>query len=569
MRITMKCRIFTRGVAVLGLFLLLGTRASAQGSVKVLKDYLRDLPFAAPELTEGHFPDHSETIAEKGAVPDGKTLATKAFRDAILSCSKAGGGTVIVPPGTWLTGPFALEDNINLRVEQGAVVQFTPDIAEYPLIRGLNGKSKRYQITPPIHGYGLKNIAITGEGIIDGAGEAWRPVKKEKQTARQWKDLIASGGVVSPDGKVWWPSQGALEGEKYLKDLEAASAGRELTAEDYLKAREYLRPNLIELVSCRGILLDGPTFRNSPRFHVHPSQSEDIIIRNIRIQADWWAQNGDGLDLSACRNVLVYNSTLDVGDDGLCIKPGRPGSSQSPGPACQNIVIADCVVYHAHGGFVIGSESNGGARNISVRNCVFIGTDVGLRFKSARGRGGLVENIFVDGIQMRSIGSEAILFDMFYGEGDPASEAARSSDTRGAEAVTALTPEFRNFSIRNVVCNGAAQAIRISGLPEMPVRNISIQNVRISAEKGVLFSNADSVSLKIADIAPGKGPVITLVDTRDISLSTITYPAGAELFIKADGAKTRNVRITGTDLTHAKKDVDLGAEAAKDAVIRQ
>jgi polygalacturonase len=536
-------------------------------AAKDLDSYLVNLPFAMPSMNEPVFPDHRVNVKEFGAIPDGKTLNTKAFADAISACAKAGGGTVIVPPGTWLTGPIGLECNVNLRLERGALIQFSRSIEDFPLIAGLAGNSKKYEITPLIYGYRLKNVAITGEGIFDGAGEVWRPVKKEKQTTSEWKKLVASGGVVSADGKQWWPSKQAMEGEQYLKDL--LKSKKDLTAADFAQAREYLRPDLFKLIQCNGILLDGPTFRNSPKFHVHPTQCENIIIRNISVLSDWFAQNGDGIDLSACRNVVIYKATIDAGDDGICMKPGKIASSQKPGPACENIVIADCTVYHAHGGFVIGSESNGGAHNISVKNCIFIGTDVGLRFKSNREHGGLVDNIFVDGIQMRDIAYEGILFDMYYGGASPEETIISGMDSKTVEAVTELTPQFQNIVIKNVICNGARRAVLINGLPEMPIKCVKIDSSRFIAQNGMMCVDADSISLTDVEIIPSVGPIIFTNQTKNFFLNGITYPHNAETFISLNGSKTENIQLTNIDLKSAKKDIELGRNVKQEAVIRK
>jgi polygalacturonase len=529
-----------------------------------VKKYLTDLPFSMPEVAVPDFSDHRVDIREHGAVADGHTMNTKAFADAIRACAKAGGGTVVVGAGIWLTGPIRLESNINLHLERGALVQFSNRIQDFPFIAGFDGKSKRFMITPPIHAYRSKNIAITGEGIFDGAGEVWRYVKKDKLTQRQWNELTSSGGVVSSDGKEWWPSKEAMDGEEYIKELEKSK--KALTASDYAKTREYLRPDLLRFAQCEGILLDGPTFQNSPKFHVHLVQSENIIVRNVKILAEWYAQNGDGLDINSCRNVVVYNTTVNVGDDGICLKPGNIAGTQKPGPACENIVIADCIVYRAHGGFVIGSESFGGARNVSVRNCIFAGTDIGIRFKSLRGRGGLVENIFVDGIQMRAIVNEAVLIDMYYGGGAPEVEATKNLNPSQAEPVTDQTPRFQNISIKNIVCNGVNRAVFINGLPEMPVKNITLENISVASKLGVFCTDAEGISFNQCRILPRLGAVMTLAQSRNITVKGGTFPDSADAFLKVAGEKSGNITIVGIDLTKFKKTVELGEGARPEAV---
>jgi polygalacturonase len=337
----------------------------------VPKLYYTNLPFTMPEVQVASFPDQHVSIKDFGAVADGQTMNTKAFAEAIQACAKAGGGQVAVPAGVWLTGPIRLQSNINFHLDAGALILFSKNRDDFPLIPMPTPNSKNYACTPPIYGYQLENVAITGEGIIDGSGEQWRPMKKEKYTASEWKKTTSSGGVVTPDGKIWWPSQQAAEGDGRLKTLRKQN--KNLTLEDFASVRDFLRPNMVVLSDCKKVLLDGPTFRNSPKFNVNPVQCEHLVIRNMTIQNDWNAQNGDGLDIGSCHNVIIYNCVVDVGDDAICMKPGIYGKEKNWSAACENIIIADCTVYRGHGGFVIGSESYGGARNISVRNCTFVG----------------------------------------------------------------------------------------------------------------------------------------------------------------------------------------------------
>ncbi len=554
-------------VWIVGVLLLQGSLCPAQTQnpiVDEVKKYCAQLPFSMPDIPVPTFPDQQVSIAGYGAVADGHTMNTKAFADAIAECVKRGGGMVVVPPGTWLTGPIRLESNVNLHLERGALIQFSNRIEDFPLIAGLDGKSKKYMITPPVSAYRAKNIGITGEGIMDGAGEAWRYVKREKQTERQWKDLVASGGVVSADGKEWWPSREAMNGEEYLKGLE--KSGTAPTREDYAKVREFLRPDLVQLVQCNGILLDGPTFQNSPKFHVRPIQSENVIIRDVKVFSPWYGQNNDGIDPASCRNLIMYKTTVDVGDDGLCLKPGSIAKSQKPGPSCENIVIVDCVVYHAHGGFTIGSESYGGVNNVCVRNCVFVGTDVGVRFKSMRGNGGLVQNVFIEGIQMRDIQNEAILFDMYYGGGAPEVESSKDRDSRQVAEVNDRTPRFQDMTMRNIVCNGADRAILINGLPEMPVRNIVFDNVSIAAKQGVSLIDVDGIQLNGDRFDLKTGPVISVTRGRNITVKGGEYPHAADPFLSVSGENSGNIHLTGIDAAKAKNAVEMKGGAKADAV---
>lgn len=519
------------------------------------------VPFDMPAITAPVFPDRQEAITTHGAIGDGRTLNTDAIEAAISSVAKAGGGRVVIPPGSWLTGPIRLRSNIDLHLERGSVLLFSRKFEDYPLVKR-EGSSRAYRCLSPISGSQLENIAITGTGIIDGGGDAWRPVKKIKMTAGDWKRLIASGGAV--ENEIWWPSAAAMNGDKYIKELEKTK--QKPLPEEYAVAREYLRPDLLLLVGCRNVLLDGPTFQNSPMFCVHPIQCSNMIIRNIFITNEWTAQNGDGLDIGSCFNVLVDNITVTAGDDGICLKPGKKESGASRTASCENIVIQNSVVYRAHGGFVIGSETYGGAKNILVRNCVFSGTDVGLRFKSGRTRGGLIEKIYVENIRMIDIAREAILFDTYYGED---TEGKAQSDQRDVQPVNEKTPHFRDFSISNVVCNGAERAILVNGLPEMPVESICITNARITAKKGMLCVDAAGISLTDVSLRIGGGPIVSLNHSKNIVLKQMDVAASDMPFLFIGDSDVSGVRLKDVDLTRAGQAIGLGAGGSESAIVKE
>ena len=248
-----------------------------------------DFPFGMPEIKVPQFPDAAFNIIDYGAVGDGQTKNTKAFGDAIKACVEAGGGRVVVPAGMWLTGAIELKSNLDLHLEQGAVIQFSEDYDDYPLIQSTWEGRPRVQCMSPLYANGLENIAITGQGIIDGAGQAWRPVKKFKMTERQWKELIASGGVLNEAKDMWWPTKEALNGPQILASLRRKG---DVKLEDYAQVRSYLRPVMVALIQCKNVLLDGPTFQNSPAWNIHPLLCENMIVRNISVRNPWYSQNG-------------------------------------------------------------------------------------------------------------------------------------------------------------------------------------------------------------------------------------------------------------------------------------
>jgi polygalacturonase len=524
-------------------FLILA--AFCQTPKKDIADYLKNLPFTMPAMKAPVFPGKTFNIKDYGAIADGHTLNTAAFAKAIAACTKAGGGKVLVPAGSYITGPIEMKSNVNLQVERGGMILFTPDRMQYPVIRS-SPTSSNYTTASPIYGFDLKNIAITGDGIIDGSGEAWRPMKKSKYTASEWKAAVASGGVVSKDGELWWPSKEAMEGEAYLKKLKEEKP--KATAEDYLPARDFLRAYMVMFSNCENVLIDGITLRNSPKFVFYPTRCTNVIIRNATIFNEWNAQNGDGIDISACKNVLIYNTTVSVGDDGICMKSSR-GSKDDPNDfQLENVVIEDCKVYHGHGGFVIGSNTDGGMRNISVRNCNFIGTDIGIRVKSNTGRGGIVKDIYINDITMANIKDEAILFDTYY-EDVPAGKLADTSKPTAQDKV----PEFRDFHISNVVCTGAETAIYINALPNMYAHNIDFNNITISSNNGVVANYSRDIKFNNVKIIPAKGDVYTLTNSSNYMLNDV-YPQQGKTFIKS-GANTANILIRGKNADEANKQI--------------
>ncbi len=460
--------------------------------------YLKSAPFPMPDLVAPTFPNRTFSIADYGAVPDGHTLATEAFARAIRACSEAGGGHVVVPPGLWITGPIVLASNVDLHAERGALIQFTPDHSQYPLV-GKGGKSG-YMTLSPLSGDNLTNVAITGQGIFDGAGETWRPVKRGKVTVAQWKAFVSSGGATTNNDSVWWPTKAASEGEAYLKHLRATNP--DPTVADFLPARDFLRPKLLVLSDCRNVLIEDVTLRNSPAFVCYPVHCTNVIIRGVSIFNEYWAQNGDGIDLSACRNALLYRCNVSAGDDGICMKSS--GRTDDPDGALNHVVIAECTVYHAHGGFVIGSNTDGGMRYLWATRCTFIGTDMGIRVKSAPGRGGLVRDIYATDLVMKDIVGAAIGFQTTY------------EDVKAGHRVKGMPPgkpgrlpDFGQFTIRNLVCDGAGTAIDIAGLAEQPVHDILIENARIAARHGMHALNAANITLRKVRIVTPEKPAIT------------------------------------------------------------
>ncbi len=443
-------------------------------------------------------PANRTSLAEFGGVPDGETLNTAAFARALAALAEKGGGTLVVPPGIWLTGPIELRSRVNLHLEAGALVQFSRDTTLYP-VRVFDARGeKSIDTQSPLSGEKLEDIAITGAGVIDGGGDAWRYVKKPKTTEPFWKALVASGGVLNAKGNEWWPTQAALDGADATDALEAKGVLDPAAYEPY---RVFLRPRLLRLLDCRRVLIEGVTFRNAPNWTLHPWLCEDLTLRDVKIFNDRWAQNSDAMDIDSCRRVHVTGCIIDTGDDGLCIKSGKDASGRRLGVPTEEVLIENCTVYEGHGGFTIGSEMSGGVRNILVRNCTFIGTAIGLRFKTVRGRGGVVENIHITGIRMTGIEAAAIDFNFFYASNGKPAEATPEP--------TVETPTFRNILIEDVVSRGSATPLVMRGLPEMPLRDITLRDVSLSAARGADLLNCDGIVFERVQIRAAQGEPVT------------------------------------------------------------
>ena len=508
------------------------------------KDYsylYENLPFTMQKVDVPVFKDYSLSVADFGGRGDGITLNTDAFSKTINALSKKGGGKLIVPAGVWFTGPLELKSNINLHLEKGALILFSPDFSLYPLISTSFEGLQTRRCQSPISAHNAENVAITGEGSINGSGEAWRPLKKAKVTESQWKKVIKSGGVLK-DATYWFPSVGSLKGQS-KSDMNVPSGS--LTETEWTEIKDFLRPVMISFIDCKNVLLQGVLFENSPSWNIHPLLCTNLIIDHITVRNPSYAQNGDGIDVESCKNVLLINSNFDVGDDGICIKSGKDEEGRKRGRPTENVIVDNCKVFKAHGGFVVGSEMSGGVRNISVKNCQFLGTDVGLRFKSNRGRGGLVENIYISDIYMFDIATDSFLFDLYYG-GKSATESLEDGDDTQTSTqrpiVTAETPSFRNIYVKNIVSRNTRRAMFFNGLPEMNITNINLENAIITSEYGAFISESDGIKFKNIQIYPQTGAALTLQNVKNFDLKEFKYPDSLIEVVKVSG-NSKNIQL--------------------------
>lgn len=387
---------------------------------------------------------------------------------AIEAC--AGGGTVIVSTGRYPTGAIQLHSNMELRLEPGAVIQGSGDPKDYPLRKSVWGGPD--EISSLIYGEDLENVSITGPGIIDGQGE------------------------------VWWKREWMRSGKN---NTAKASTPAELAEVEKIR---HGRPHMIRLVRCRNVRIEGVHLVDSASWTIHPLLCEYLNIRGVTITNRVPSPNTDGINPESCRWVHISDCHIDVGDDCITLKSGRDEAGRKMARPDENIVIANCTMKQGHGGVSIGSEMSGGVRNVAVSNCVFAGTDKGIRIKSQRGRGGVVEGISFDNIVMQDV-PEAINITTFYSGADKPGDIF---------PVGIGTPVFRDIHISNIWARGSRTAGQITGLKEMPIQGVTLDNVRIAARQGFTVTNARGIVFRDVEILPEAGlPLI--VDNADVSVT--------------------------------------------------
>jgi polygalacturonase len=392
-------------------------------------------------------------VRQYGAAGDGKTLDTEAIQKALDECGNTGGGIVLFPAGTYLSKPIILRSKTTIQLDEGAKLQATTNHADFMKTPGdwLKAKSGS-DFIPFISGKNLSDVTITGKGTIEGSGEVW-----------------------------WGPAEEARR----------KTPGYTLP-----------RPNMIVLNGCRNVRLEDIILQNSPKFHFVPTDCNGVTVSNVTILAPAGAPNSDAIDPSRCINVLITKCHIDVGDDNIAIKSGRKVEGREF--ACENITVTDCVFLHGHG-LSIGSETLGGVRNLTVRNCTFEGTENGIRIKSARGRGGVVENLTYSDITMKDV-EPAITFTCYYMSSsarDPVQRPIPKDDV--AQPITEGTPVYRNIRISNLTATCEKSAGIIIGLPESQISDVVLENVHISAAEGLTIRNAKGIKLNNVKIETQKG----------------------------------------------------------------
>ncbi|WP_297088085.1 glycoside hydrolase family 28 protein [uncultured Draconibacterium sp.] len=470
-------------------------------------------PFGEFNFKKPVFPDVTVNIKDYGAKEGGTIKNTEAINRAITELAAKGGGKVIVPAGKWLTGPIVLLSNINLHLQEDAELVFSQEFTDYlPAVLTNWEGSEVYSYSPFIYAFEQENIAITGKGVLNGQGKPW------------WEQRNTEG---------FWKSNALL---KEMNENEVP-----LNERRFGSLERFLPPVFFGPLYCKNILLEGVTFRYGAFWTINPSFCENLMVRGVYVLTNGEygdCPNGDGINPNSCKNVLIEYNTLDTGDDCITIKSGRNKDGRRIAMPCKNILIRHNKGLQGHGGIVIGSEMSGGVENVYAHNCRFNGTDRVIRIKTARGRGGYVRNCWFKNISADTIEREAIRINMMYTGGD----------RLPAQEVTSGTPVIENIHYENVSCDFAKRnVVQIIGIPEMPVKNVSLKNIRLGGNLGVEVVDAQDISFENLSVSNKTGSFAKISFSSNISMENVevlkTEPGKTPfVFNTVSGANLKNVK---------------------------
>jgi len=431
------------------------------------------IPFSFEQLSPYKFPKNNCPLNKYGAIPDGKTINTQAFEQAIADCSGKGGGTISVPAGNWLTGPIHLKGNLNLYLDKAAIVIFTTDPQAYlPVVLTRFEGIDVYNFSPLIYIADAENVAITGPGKFDGQGQTWMP----------WKD----------------------KEPKAMKQLYAMMQNDISVAKRIFgDPTRPLRPSFIQTINAKNIRLEDFTITNSPRWTIHPIYSDKIAMRNLTVETSGF--NSDGIVIDSSTNVLIEDCRLNTGDDTIAIKSGLDKDGWRVNKPAENIVIRNCTITGGHSAIAIGSEMSGGVKNIFLSNLTLDGIDQGIRSKSLKGRGGIVENIWAKNIKIGTAKNAGLKFDLNY----DASTLKPSSD---------ILPTFQNFDFENISVENTKVAVSIEGIPGSYIKNVRLKSLQVNSEEGIFINYSEGVSFIDLVTKEGQGkPIFEVQNSQNIS----------------------------------------------------
>ena len=490
-------------------------------------------------------------VLKFGAKNDSSALATKAIAAAINAAVKKGGGTIFFPAGKYLTGPIHLKSNITIFIDAGAELHFSDNFDHYlPMVQSRWEGTDVMNFSPLFYAYKAENIAITGRGLINGHGKKWWDFSEgynEKNPRSKWQ----------------------LEFDRLNKDILRPDLPGWVE-------RGFLRPPFIQPMYCKNVLIEGITIINSPFWTVNPEFCENVTITKVTINNPK-SPNTDGINPESCKYVHISDCHISVGDDCITIKSGKDRAGRKMATPAENYTITNCTMLSGHGGVVIGSEMSGDVRKITISNCIFDGTDRGIRIKSARGRGGIVEEIRVDNIIMKNIRDQAIVMDMQYARTQP-------------EPVSERTPKFRNIHFSNITAQ-TNEAVFLNGLAEMPIEDISFYDVQFDAKTGIVIKEAKNIELHQVRVTTTQGPAISVENVEDLEIDGLKslhhsdlplisltnaknalvhncWPVGkTAIFLSVKGKQTRDIRVTNNHLQSVLKSLVKGEDVDQAIVI--
>jgi polygalacturonase len=453
----------TSALVALTLGVALGAPSTIRGQSAESADPWTRLPAILANIKAPVFPARDFLVTDFGAKPDGATDATEAIRKAIAACVSAGGGRVVVPAGEFLTGAIHLKSGVNLHVQKGAILRFSTDPSRYlPVVKTRFEGVEMMNYSPLIYAYGQENIAVTGEGALDG----------QASDLNWWK---WKGGSASPE------TQRADRDQLFKQAEDGVPVDQRVYG-----AGHFLRPTFIEPYESRNVLIEDVTIRNAPFWIIHPTLSKNVTIRGVTVISH--GPNNDGADPESSTDVLIENSTFDTGDDCIAIKSGRNTDGRRVNRPSERIVVRNSTMRAGHGGVTIGSEASGSVRDVFALNLVMSSPDLerGIRIKSNAVRGGVIENVFARDIEIGEVGS-AVDIDLLYEEG------ARGS----------FLPAVRNIRIERMTVKKADYAFFVRGLPAAPVRGVTvIDSTFRGVRNGMLMEAVEDLVLRNVTIEP-------------------------------------------------------------------
>ena len=442
-------------------------------------------------------------IVDYGAKTDGSASATDAFRTAIEAAKTAGGGTIYVPPGKYTSGPIQLFSNMILDIDAGATIEFP--VAPLPFVKGRYLGVEALTPMPLIGATDAENVTVTGHGTLTTPDyEAWR----RAYPAAYEEYLKLHRGTVSTGGD----ESGSANGPHWDRLLQALEAGQPVTNDEYRAAAAELRPSLLCFMNAKNVLVEGVRITGAPMFVVHLLYAENATVRNVRIET-YPGPHTNGIVADSSRYVRISDDYIDTGDDGIVLKSGKDADGLRVNRPTEDVAISNCTVHRAHGAVVIGSETAGSIRNVVAGNITADGTEVGIRLKSRRGRGGVVEDIRFENWTMVNVGQGIVVTSYYVMGGESVSKE---------EPVSERTPVFRNIAISHVTILGATkEVVDIDGLPEMPIEGLRLTDVTGSGKTGLNARYTDGLELRGVRIDAERGPEFAIDSAANLELDDL------------------------------------------------